>query len=83
MTPYQIAETTDHLIGRANTAAINRIFRKQDNSQLWPINGRFNATERAIRKVRSLACEGGFSTQGLEYALALDSCISQIVNNEA
>lgn len=47
---------------------------------LWPICGRFNATERAIRRLQRTA-EYTY-TDGLEYALALDSEISRIVNGE-
>jgi hypothetical protein len=80
LTPYQIAERAERYEGRANIAAINRLFRRQDESHLWPINGRFDATERAIRRVRRLARDGACIEPGLEYALALDSEISTIVN---
>jgi len=80
LTPYQIAERAERYEGRANIAAINRLFRRQDESHLWPINGRFDATERAIRRVRRLARDGACIEPGLEYALALDSEISAIVN---
>lgn len=74
-TAEQIAQAADHLTGRANIAAINRAFRAQDESHKWPIKNRFNATERAIRRVRAaMPCEG------LEYALALDAELSRIVN---
>ena len=51
-----------------------------DTSTLWPICGRFNATERAIRRLQRTA-EYTY-TDGLEYTLALDSEISRIVNGE-
>jgi hypothetical protein len=81
-TPYQIAERAERYEGRANIAAINRLFRRQDESHLWPINGRFDATERAIRRLRRLAREGACIEPGLEYALALDAEISTIVNGD-
>jgi len=81
-TPYQIAERAERYEGRANIAAINRLFRRQDESHLWPINGRFDATERAIRRLRRLAREGACIEGGLEYALALDAEISTIVNGD-
>lgn len=31
---------------------INKKMRNKDDSNLWPILGRFNATERAIRRVK-------------------------------
>jgi len=62
----------------ASKRAINKAFRKTDNSFLWPICGKFNVTERAIRKLRRLDS----SLQGLEYILALEAECSRIVNNE-
>ena len=56
---------------------INKYFRKNDDSQKSPICGKFNATNRAIRRVRK-----NFSDlQGLEYALTLENEISRIVNS--
>ena len=82
LTPYQIAERAERYEGRANIAAINRLFRRQDESHLWPINGRFDATERAIRRLRRLARDGACIEPGLEYALALDAELSAIVNGD-
>lgn len=82
LTPYQIADRADRYEGRANIAAINALFRRQDESHLFPIRGRFNATERAIRRLRRLAREGLVIEPGLEYALALDAEISAIVNGD-
>lgn len=82
LTPYQIAERAERYEGRANIAAINALFRRQDESHLFPIRGRFNATERAIRRLRRLAREGAVIEPGLEYALALDAEISAIVNGD-
>lgn len=59
---------------------ISRLFRQHDTSALWPICGRFNATEKAIRRLRRT---GYAYTDGLEYAYALDAAISRIVNGEA
>jgi len=82
LTPYQIAERAERYEGRANIAEINRLFRRQDESHLWPINGRFHATERAIRRLRRSAREGACIEPGLEYALALDAELSAIVNGD-
>ena len=57
---------------------INRWFRDNDESHKWPISNRFNATERAIRRLRTTGMYNG----GLEYWYALDSEISSIVNSE-
>ena len=56
---------------------INKYFRQNDDSQKWPICGKFNATNRAIRRIRKNFSE----LQGLEYALTLESEISRIVNS--
>ena len=59
---------------------INAYFRKHDDSHLWPICGRFNATERAIRRIRRARREGMDVCSGLEYYLTLERYISEIVN---
>jgi len=79
-TAEQIAKATDHLEGLANIRAINKMFRDQDDSHLWPINGRFNVTERAIRQAREFKRHTGPS-YGLEYAYTLEQLTSQIVND--
>jgi hypothetical protein len=79
--PEEIARRTDHLEGQANIRAINRLFRRQDESHLWPISGKFNATDRAIRRAQKFVRESGQIMYGLEYCYFLDSEISQIVNN--
>ena len=75
-----IVERAERYTGRANRAAINREFRAADESHLWPVNGRFDATERAIRRVYRYMRESGEDLAGLEYALALDAELSRIVN---
>lgn len=81
-TADQIADETNDLNGLANIRAINKIYRKQDESHVWPINGKFDVTERAIRQARKIAQSNG-AVYGLEYAYILDSLISEIVNNDA
>lgn len=56
---------------------INAYFRQHDESRLWPVCGRFNATERAIRRVRRMGLAG---RGGLEYYLTLERVASEIVN---
>ena len=80
LTAEQIANAADDKQGRANTAAINRAFRSQDESFKFPVSGRFNATERAIRQTRALFAEMGEPCEGLAYALEVDSALSRIVN---
>lgn len=60
---------------------INAYFRKNDDSHLWPIRGRFNATERAIRCIRRLRRDGLCVEPGLVYYLTLEREISEIVND--
>lgn len=71
-------EKTDSVLGQIRI--INNLFRKQDDSNLWPIQGRFSVTERAIRRVREYERQAG-AMSPLEYALALENEESNIVNN--
>lgn len=59
---------------------INAYLRKNDDSHLWPICGRFNATERAIRRVRRMRRKGLDVNDGLEYYLTVEREICEIVN---
>jgi hypothetical protein len=84
---YQIAQAAAlaaaAYIGTRNTGAINQHFRAQDESNFYPICGRFNATERAIRKVRREFAECGMRCEGWEYALAIDVALDQIISQES
>ena len=60
---------------------INAYFRQHEESHLWPILGRFNATERAIRRIRRRRREGLEVHPGLEYYLTLEREITEIVND--
>jgi hypothetical protein len=60
---------------------INALFRQNDESSKWPIQGRFNLTERAIRRVRRNILRHIGSTGGCEYACILDAEIEHIVNS--
>ena len=68
------------IIQNGSKRKINSYFRARDCSWLWPVCNKYNATERAIRKLRrnSLGC---ISNGGLEYFLALDAEISSIINS--
>lgn len=63
-------------IENGSTRAINAYYRATDESHKWPICNKFNATERAIRRLRKTGLFNG----GLEYFLALDAELSRIVN---
>lgn len=69
-------------LSRVAVVAVNRAFRESDESHKWPINGRFNATERAIRRVRHYRSHGWVINTVAEYMAALKTEISYIVNNE-
>lgn len=60
---------------------INAYFRSIDDSHLWPICGKFNATNRAIRRLQKYQREGMVINPGLEYYYALEREISNIVNS--
>lgn len=80
---YQLAQAAAlaamAYVGARNTAAINKYFRDRDESGLYPVDGRFNATERAIRKVRREFTECGMRCEGLEYAQAIDATLDRII----
>jgi len=80
LTPEKIAELTDDLEGIANIRAINKLYRQQDESHLWPISGRFNVTERTIRKARAFQRDAG-AVYGIEYCYLLENIMSNIVND--
>lgn len=67
-------------VNEMSVREINRYFRNNDESHKWPICGRFNATERAIRKLRKLRRDGLYVSPGLEYYLSLERLIGEIVN---
>ena len=61
---------------------VKALFRKHDESNLFPICGRFNVTERAIRRLNRAIKSGLTFECGYDYALALDEEITNIVNAE-
>lgn len=58
---------------------INAYYRANDESHKWPICGKFNATERAIRR---LTRDNLYPYGGIEYFLAIEEEITKIVNSE-
>ena len=60
---------------------INGMGGRNEESQMWAMNGEVNGTERAIRRVRKCRKSKG-SVEGIEYAHALDQEISNSVNME-
>ncbi|EFI34095.1 hypothetical protein Dthio_PD1435 [Desulfonatronospira thiodismutans ASO3-1] len=59
---------------------INKLFRQYDESHKWPVCNQFNATDRAIGRLRRNILPHVGPTGGIEYAYMLDEEISQIVN---
>lgn len=57
---------------------INSDFRKVDQSHLWPISGRFNVTERAIRRLAKQRVLSGVEFGN--YEKVLEQEISALVN---
>lgn len=83
LTAEKIAKLTENKNGIA-IRAINRYYRDQDESHLWPINNKFNATERAIRRIRRWNKISAYPINtNLQYCYALEQEISEIVNNES
>lgn len=64
-------------IENGSIRTINAHFRSKDESHLWPVCGRFDVTERAIRRLRRAGCTSG----GFEYFTQLEMEISIIVNS--
>lgn len=64
---------------RADLIRVNAAMRALDDSHLWPIRSRFNATDRAINRVRrySDGCIDSLDS----YVLAVDAEIGRIVND--
>ncbi len=69
------------MITPAQKREINARYRTKDDSHLWPICGRFNVTERAIRQARKLAHYNGEFNSSYEYEAVLDHLCGQIVND--
>jgi hypothetical protein len=59
---------------------INKIALSEDESHLFPIRGRYNVTERAIKNLAPHV-EQHPRMGGFEYALMLDGEISRLVNS--
>ena len=74
-------EAAEDYDGVAARRRINKVYRDHDESHLWPVNGRFNLTERAIRMVRRAEQKGMLLDDGLEYAMAIEMYMSKIVNS--
>jgi hypothetical protein len=68
--------------GIAIIRAVNKVFRERDESHLFPIRGKFDVTERAIRRVRKMYHDGAEWYSAEDYIAHLEATISEIVNDE-
>lgn len=68
-------------INEMSVRQINAYFRDIDDSHSWPVCGKFNVTERAIRKLRKLRHDGLCVEGGYEYYCALERMCCEIVSN--
>lgn len=78
---HNLENLSDSQINEMTVRQINALFRRHDDSHLWPICGRFNATDRAVRRLQRCRRAGLDLSSGLAYYLALEREISEIVNN--
>ena len=69
-------------INEMSVRQINAYFLHFDESNKFPICGKFNATKRAINRIRRQKKAGLMLDPGLEYYLYLENEISNIVNAE-
>lgn len=64
-----------------DVATVNRELYNKDDSHLWPISNKFNATARAILRVARARRAGLVIDDVLSYKAAVETEISEIVNN--
>jgi hypothetical protein len=76
-TEEQLYNSLKNYKGREFIKRVNNYYRQRDESHLYPVRGKFNVTERAIRKLK----RDGECLDGLEYISALSAEISKIVNS--
>jgi hypothetical protein len=70
------------MLTNADIRRINKKMREADESHLWPIENKFNATDRAIRRVSKQMKNGLVIDDPSSYEAAIDAEISNIVNDE-
>ena len=68
-------------ISRIDIIFANAELRRKDESHLWPARGRYNVTNRAIRRVRALIRDGLVVENVESYKAIVESVISEIVND--
>lgn len=68
-------------MSRKDIIEANAFMLRRDDSHLWPISGKFNATKRCIRRLRYLMRMGLVVDSPLEYTTILEDMISAVVNS--
>lgn len=71
------------LLSTSDIRRINKKVRAEDDSSLWPINGRFSVADRAIRRIRWLRAQGLVIDDAYSYEAVLESEMSSIVNDSS
>ena len=69
------------ILTRAEIMTVNRLYRAMDESDLWPILGWFNVTERAIKQLRKFRRNSEECYDKVQYAAQLDFFIGEIICN--
>ena len=77
----EFVKVAEHRTWKENISFINKLFLIFDESHKYPVNGKFNVTQRAIYRVARIATIVG-SSYGLEHATALNAEIADIVNSQ-
>lgn len=67
---------------RSELIMTNKAIRKADDSHLWPIRGRFNVANRAIRMVRGYLGQYFHELTPETYRATVEAQASEIVNND-
>ena len=75
-----IAENINDLYDGHRFKILNH-YRSIDQSNLWPVNNDFNATNRAINRLYKFEREYGQRLEGLELCLFIDNQLNDIVNH--
>jgi len=70
------------MLTRSDIIQVNRIHRQEDESNLFPIRGKFIVADRAIRQARPIIREYICDFDKTSYHDLLDELESKIVNNE-
>lgn len=80
LTAEQIVSQSETNTSLGTRRKINKLFREQDDSHLWPVSGKFNVTDRAIQRAYKIEQANG-TMSPLEYALFIEAESSRIVNS--